>query len=439
MKRKIIVSLLPVLCIAAVSCEKTSSTSDKKPESGISSVHETSDEKTTTVKSTNTTVTDIKTTHPTETVTRSQNPTETLRLSGVETVPVYGEFSINSFITEANVVILNGDELLDTSETGKHSVTVKYSQGGDELEKKLTYMVEDTEAPVILNGGWNSYHRAGKEFDLNDYVGFADNYDSNPVLTYDGYIDPDTPGDYPLTACATDSSGNVTSWDLTISVVGSVPVPPDDRERVDFSDFAYIYGGDGIRLGIDVSTWQGEIDWEAVRNAGCQFAIIRIGYSYDSIVMDDRFYANIEGARAAGVDLSVYFYTTANTEDKIREQARWIADNLNGEAVDLPIGFDWEEFGSFQKYGMSIKQINDLYSLFAEEMAGYGYDTMLYSSKNFLNNVWNEHSKSISPVWLAHYVDGTDYEGDYSIWQQSSCGRIPGIYGDVDMNIMYEY
>lgn len=432
MKNKIIAAILSVFSLSLISCEKTSSISDNSSKTEISSIREKSDEQPSTSASASSGVTSAVT----EPVTESQPSTEPVKLSGTKNVPVYEELTINEFLTEANVDILNGNDTLDTSEIGEKSVTIRYSSGGKEQEKKLSYVVEDTEAPVILNSGWNPYHRAGETFDLNDYVGFADNYDSSPVLTYDGDIDPDTLGDYPLTAYVSDSSGNVSDFDVTISVVSSVPTPTDDRERVDFSDFAYIYGALG-RPGIDVSTWQGNIDWAAVRDAGCEFAIIRMGYSYDNIVMDDCFYANIEGARAAGIDLSVYFYTTANSEEEIREQAKWIADNLNGTELDLPVAFDWEEFGSFQKYGMNIKQINDLYALFNEEMTKYGYDTMLYSSKNFLNNIWNDNSKSISPVWLAHYVEDTDYEGDYSIWQQSSCGRIPGIYGDVDMNIMF--
>ena len=432
MKNKIIAAILSVFSLSLISCEKTSSISDNSSKAEISSIREKSDEQPSTSASASSGVTSAVT----EPVTETHPPTEPVKLSGTKNVPVYEELTINEFLTEANVDILNGNDTLDTSEIGEKSVTIRYSSGGKEQEKKLSYVVEDTEAPVILNSGWNPYHVAGEEFDLNDYVGFADNYDSAPVLTYDGYIDPGTIGDYPLTANVSDSSGNVSDFDVTISVVSSVPTPTDDRERVDFSDFAYIYGALG-RPGIDVSTWQGNIDWAAVRDAGCEFAIIRMGYSYDNIVMDDCFYANIEGARAAGIDLSVYFYTTANSEDEIREQAKWIADNLNGAELDLPVAFDWEEFGSFQKYGMNIKQINDLYALFNEEMTKYGYDTMLYSSKNFLNNIWNDNSKSISPVWLAHYVEDTDYEGDYSIWQQSSCGRIPGIYGDVDMNIMF--
>lgn len=356
---------------------------------------------------------------------------------GLDRVEVYDTITVADFIIESEAEIVNGDDLIDTSRTGEIEISVSYLQGDVVLEKKMSCMVEDTETPLILNTGWNPYHKTGTAFDLNDYVGFADNYDRSPVLTYEGSVDPDTAGDYPITATVTDSSGNQTSWDMCIYVVDELPNPPDTNERIDFGDFMAAYAGEGRQFGIDVSTWQGDIDFNAVKEAGCSFVMIRIGYYYDDIVMDDHFYDNIQGARDAGLDIGVYFYTTDNSVDDIREHARWIAETLGGETTDLPIAFDWEEFTNFQKYGMNIRDLNQLYLAFSDEMGNYGYETMLYSSKNFLNNIWSSDIKNSSPVWLAHYVDETDYDGDFYIWQQSSCGRIPGIYGDVDMNIMY--
>lgn len=356
---------------------------------------------------------------------------------GLDRIEVYDTITVADFIIESEAEIVNGDDLLDTSRTGEVEISVLYLQGDVVLEKKMSCMVEDTETPLILNTGWNPYHKTGTAFDLNDYVGFADNYDRSPVLTYEGSVDPDIAGDYPITATVTDSSGNQTSWDMCIYVVDELPNPPDTNERIDFGDFMAAYAGEGRQFGIDVSTWQGDIDFNAVKEAGCSFVMIRIGYYYDDIVMDDHFYDNIQGAKAAGLDIGVYFYTTDNSVDDIREHARWIAETLGGETTDLPIAFDWEEFTNFQQYGMNIRDLNQLYLAFSDEMGNYGYETMLYSSKNFLNNFWSSDIKNSSPVWLAHYVDETDYEGDFYIWQQSSCGRIPGIYGDVDMNIMY--
>ena len=356
---------------------------------------------------------------------------------GLEKVEVYDAITVADFIIESEAEIVNGNDLLDTSQTGEFEISVSYLQDGAVFEKKMSYVVEDTETPLILNTGWNPYHKTGTAFDLNDYVGFADNYDRSPVLTYEGGVDPDTAGDYPITATVTDSSGNQTSWDMCIYVVDELPNPPDTNERIDFGDFMSDYAGEGRRFGIDVSTWQGDIDFNAVKEAGCSFVMIRIGYYYDDIVMDDRFYDNIQGARDAELDIGVYFYTTDNSVETIREHARWIAETLGGEPTDLPVAFDWEEFTNFQKYGMNIRDLNELYLAFSDEISTFGYDTMLYSSKNFLNNFWSSDIKNSSPVWLAHYVDETDYEGDFYIWQQSNCGRISGIYGDVDMNIMY--
>lgn len=371
------------------------------------------------------------------TTTKKPEPPEDLILSAPAALEVYDEVKLSEFITDSNVDILDGDTLIDTSETGQAEVTVKYKHNNNIFEKKLTYNVVDTTPPVLLNSGWDPYHKTGTYFDLNEYVGFADNYDRNPILTYEGTVDPNTPGTYPLSVTATDSSGNQTSWETSIIVVDQLPVNTDNPERYPFEQFVSDCGGEGRRLGIDVSTWQGSIDFNAVRDAGCEFVMIRIGYYYDHIVMDDCFKANLAGARAAGLDVGIYFYTTDNTEEGVREHAAWIAEQLNGEPLDLPVAFDWEEFGNFQQYGMSIHDLNSLYGIFAEEMERYGYKTMLYSSKNFLNNFWSENTKDSTPVWLAHFVNETDYEGNYAMWQKSALGRIPGIAGDVDLDVLY--
>ena len=116
---------------------------------------------------------------------------------------------------------------------------------------------------------------------------------------------------------------------------------------------------------------------------------------------------------------------------------RWLTEQLEGQKLDLPIAFDWEEFAHFQKYGISIRHLNDVYAAFADEVIKQGYQPMLYSSKIFLETIWSERMKQTAPVWLAHYVNETNYEGEYAIWQASAYGRIPGINGDVDMDIRY--
>lgn len=293
----------------------------------------------------------------------------------------------------------------------------------------------DTTPPIVLNAGWNACIKVGSHFDLNEHVGFADDLDPAPVLTWSGYIDPNVVGFYPLTATATDAAGNSTSWDLRVEVGETIRKQEDNSPPITFDTLKEQYAGENVRFGIDVSKWQGNIDFQAVKEAGCSFVIMRMGYFYDEIQMDAYYLSNMQRAKEAGLDVGVYLYTTANTEEEVRQNAAWIAENLNGMELDFPVAFDWESFSNFQKYGMSLRDLNGLFELFCDEMEGYGYSAMLYGSKNYLENIW--YPQTEHPVWLAHYVDQTNYEGDYFLWQMSSHGRIHGITGDVDFNILY--
>ena len=371
------------------------------------------------------------------TTTRKVDPPADLVMNCMDTVEACADISLEAFITERNVELKDGSEWLDTSELGYFDVEVPYLYDGAEFTQTLQYRVIDTTEPHIINPGANTNHKVETDFDLNDYVGFADNYDKYPLLTYEGEVDPNTVGSYPIVATVTDSSGNYVSWDVTVNVVEEVPKSVDTNPRVDYSDFISRYDRDDVRFGIDVSAWQEDIDFKAVRDAGCSFVIIRVGYYYGRITPDDYFSQNLKNAAAAGLDVGVYFYTTDRSEEDVREHVKWITDQLDGTKLDLPIVFDWEEFANFQKYGMSIRDLNDVYAAFADEVTKQGYKPMLYSSKIFLNTIWSERTKSSTPVWLAHYVDETNYEGEYAIWQASAYGRIPGIDGDVDMDIQY--
>ena len=164
-------------------------------------------------------------------------PPENLILKGRNTIEVWEELTVDDFIIEKNVELAEKDVVVDTTSLGSHEINVKYKSGEAEFEKKLSYTVVDTTAPMLLNGGWSPIHIRGKDFDLNDYVGFADNFDPHPALTYEGRVDVSKNGDYPLKATVTDSSGNVTSWDVTITVADSKPVVADTNQRVQFSDF----------------------------------------------------------------------------------------------------------------------------------------------------------------------------------------------------------
>lgn len=351
------------------------------------------------------------------------------------TIEVHEKMTVSGLLAGTNVQLLNDDEVVDTSTTGECSTSISYTYEGELYEHEISYTVKDTTAPLLLNGGYDAEVELGDAFDLNEHVGYADNYDRSPQLTYWGTVDTSVCGTYPLLATVTDSSGNATSWELSIRVVEQKSEPADNQPRLTFDALREQYAGEHVSFGIDVSKWQKNIDFEEVRNAGCEFVIMRMGYFYDEIIMDEYYLSNMERARAAGLDVGVYIYTTANTEEEVRENARWIIQQLDGQELDFPVVFDWESFSNFQQYGMSIHDLNVLFNVFAEELEQHGYSAMLYSSRNYLNDFWYETEH---PVWLAHYTDRTNYAGDYVMWQMSSRGRIHGITGDVDLNILYK-
>lgn len=371
-------------------------------------------------------------------VTSKPQATRQVSAAGGISFEVYSAHTVNELITDKSMAAKNAYARVDTSKVGSFETDVVCVSGGVEVTRKLSYSVVDKTPPVLLYSGSGSTHILGTKFDLNDYVGFADNYDKKPVLTYTGNVNANAAGSYPLRATATDSSGNKTTWDLTIKVAASLPPYVDTMPIVPYGDFIKRTSyGSNVRFGIDVSAWQGNIDFKAVKNAGCKFVMIRIGTYYDSVALDKYFSANLNNAIAAGLDVGVYFFTTDRTVEGAREHARWIVKQLGGKKLTMPIAYDWEDFANFQKYGISLHDFNEVYAAFSDEIKKNGYKPMIYGSPLTLNSMWSEGNKAMDPVWLAHYVDKTNYQGQYAIWQVRGYGRIAGINGNVDLDVQY--
>ncbi|MBE6020001.1 MAG: DUF5011 domain-containing protein [Clostridiales bacterium] len=370
---------------------------------------------------------------------------DSLALSFTDEAPVleFGEdYPALDFVAGHTGDVAPETAALDTGELGEKTITYTVSKPvlkglfTPSREFTLSYTVVDTVAPLKIWSGDGAVIERGAKFNIQNVIAYGDNADPVPQVKVDGEVDTGTLGSYPLHVTVTDSSGNSTEWDLTVEVADSLPYYEDDSPRTPFEDFISEYKGDGRSFGIDVSAWQDEIDFEAVRKAGCEFVIIRIGYSEDgSMTVDKRFKENIKKAKAAGLKIGVYMYSYDNTEEKVRSSAAQLVETLDGESLDLPVAFDWEDFGNFQTYEMSFADLNRLYDAFADELSKSGYDCMLYGSRNYLEKIWDD--TDTRPVWLAHYTDKTDYEGTYMLWQASSTGRIDGINGDVDMDILY--
>ena len=381
--------------------------------------------------STTATATPVTQTQPVTTV--STIPPEII-IENYPTAEVYSEITLGNMISNSNITIENYDTLIDTSYIGDKTADVKFWYNGTEYTKQIKYNVVDITPPVILNNGWSPYVQLYSQFDLSSLIGYADNYDRNPVLTYEGYVDTNYEGTYPITVYVTDSSGNVSSWTMNVYVVSSLP-ESSPNPTVPFDYYVQKYAGQNVRLGLDISAWQPYIDFPTIKEAGVEFVIMRMGYYYGEIKMDDYYYRNMQEAQANGLDVGVYIYTTATTEDEVREQARWMAETLGYQSIYFPIAFDWEDFDHFQKYGMSIHDLNHLFDVFYDELSKYGYYAMLYSSRNFLYNFWE--NKNNRTVWLAHFIDETDYTGEYAIWQTTADCIVPGIDRIVDVDIQY--
>ena len=267
----------------------------------------------------------------------------------------------------------------------------------------------------------------GDHRDLDEIISYGDDHDPHPSMTWEGDFDPDEPGEYPITVTLTDSEGNSADYDLTVSVPWETMTAGSDFDL-------FLSQNEGKPCGIDVSVWQGDVDYDAVKNAGAEFVLMRIGYgdSYGS-ELDEKFTQNLENARAAGLRVGVYYYSTADSPEGAAAQADWILNQLDGAALDFPVAYDWENFSCFQEWGMSFDTLNAVYDTFSERMAENGYDTMLYAEPNTLGKAWYLPGKT---VWLADYGVNTGYEGDHYMRQCWNTGRIDGIDGDVDLNVL---
>ena len=342
-----------------------------------------------------------------------------------------------NIIVDEGEITFKGDINIDA--IGDYPITVIVTdEGGNTSSDDFMVLVrEDSQPPLLLNSGNGAEIRLGSEFDIDDIIGYGDDLDSAPSLELTGYVDTNTLGSYPLHARISDRAGNSFEWDFTVSVVEQPDYYQNNNPRISFEDFMNTYAGPGRHFGIDVSEWQGDIDFEAVRDAGCEFVFIRFGYSFKGEMhADSSFETYLKQAKTAGIPVGIYLYSYDNNDHDVRLAVSQIKDVLGDTKLELPIVFDWENFSNFQEYGISFEELNRLYDVFAKECEAYGYKAMLYGSKLRLEEVW-KHTEQ-REIWLANYVDWSSYKGSYRYWQATNIGRIDGIDGDCDFNIMFE-
>ena len=170
------------------------------------------------------------------------------------------------------------------------------------------------------------------------------------------------------------------------------PQKDNDRPSGETVKIAEIEPKTGVNNGIDVSKWQGKIDWSKVKNAGIDFAVIRIGFRGENgkIYKDEYADYNIQQASKNGILVGVYFFSTAVNTNEAVEEAEWVRENIKLYSVSLPVVYDCEGFhnSSSRMYNLSNKQITDNALSFINKIKSLGYDAMFYASKNDLETAF---------------------------------------------------
>jgi len=192
-------------------------------------------------------------------------------------------------------------------------------------------------------------------------------------------------------------------------------------------------------VGIDVSHWQGTIDWERVARTNIEFVMIRAARGHHStnypMAEDTRFREYIAGAQENGLDVGVYFYSYARSVEEVKVEAEFFLSVIKGYELTYPVVFDIEE--DFHQR-MSKELISEITDAFMEIIMKAGYYPMLYSNKYFLDNVFDQRIPDTYAIWLAQWSSRPTYQGaPFHIWQYTAKGSVPGINGDVDLNVSY--
>ncbi len=343
-------------------------------------------------------------------------------------------FEYNQKVKVSDIIQVRNNDYLDTLTLGKKNI--QYKQ--DKNIYNIDYEVVDITPPLVLINNYYNFEIGDKDT-LNKIILCADNYDKNPNCYIKGKYDFNNIGSYKLKYIAIDSSNNKTEKDFTVTIKEkNKNRKTNKKDNLNIKDVIKKYKNENTMIGIDISAWQNDIDFNKVKDENVEFVMIRIGYGYNSEnknVLDKKFYDNFNKAKEANLKIGLYFYSYAKSKKEAINQADWIVNKLNKQSIDLPIAFDFEDWQNFNTYNLSLTDLNNIAEAFMNRIEKHGYKSMLYGSYYYLENIWNTKNKNI---WLAHYSSKTDYPNDYQIWQLSNSGKVNGISSDVDIDILYK-
>ena len=223
-------------------------------------------------------------------------------------------------------------------------------------------------------------------------------------------------------------------------------IPPDPNPytvkdfQYDPNNYLYCLRQDSYK-GVDISAFQGDIDWQQVKDSGIDFAIIRLGYrgygKAGKLVEDEYVQDNLKEATEVGLPIGAYFFSQALNIKEVDEEIEFMLEILGDYKLDLPIILDWEIPGveKPRTKGMDARTLTEIQKYFCEEMTEKGFEPMIY-----FNWHQSEHLLYLSeledyPFWLALYQDRMSYPWKVEMWQYTDQGRVPGIEGNVDLNV----
>ena len=263
--------------------------------------------------------------------------------------------------------------------------------------------------------------------------------DIERILTADEMDAKEAATDEPVVLDFVDAYGEMHQMEVNPNVEPNIY----DKKAFVHNGSGMSYGGEDYtyRLGVDVSHYQGEIDWEKVKASGIEFVFIRLGYrgyGADGILKEDvNFEKNIKGARSAGLDVGVYFFAQAVNEKEAIEEAEFVLNSLLAYNLQMPVVYDPESIlhEEARTDHVTGEQFTKNTKAFCETIEEAGYDAMIYSNMLWQADKLDLAELSEYPIWYADYETYPQTPYHFDIWQYSNEGSVDGIQGNVDLNI----
>lgn len=227
----------------------------------------------------------------------------------------------------------------------------------------------------------------------------------------------------------------------------NVPLHSYDYSRIiEENGFKYYTDEDGnriSRLGIDVSEYQPEVDWNKVKEAGADFAMVRLGFrgygEAGNLVEDSMFKKHIEEAKKAGLDVGVYFFSQAINDEEAAKEAEFVLERIKDLEINCPVAYDVEEikFDEARTDNLDAEQFTKNCKIFCDTVEAAGYDTMIYANMKWLAFTLDMEELAGYDKWYADYESIPQNPYEISMWQYTETGAISGIAGNVDLNIWF--